>query len=168
MKRCALQGRFARNGGRYQAGVGLIEVLVAVLVLSIGFLGVAALQARSLSTNNSAMARSVATIASYSIMDAMRADLTNAVSGSYNGTVQSTSCPTSTSTSTLAQSQLVQWCGQLKMLGVSANTTGNVNCAAAAGTNTAICTITIQFDDSRAGDASSSANKLQFITKAML
>ena len=166
MKRCTAQGRFAPNGGRHQAGVGLIEVLVAVLVLSIGFLGVAALQARSLSTNNSAMARSVATIASYSIMDAMRADLTNAVSGSYNGTVQSTSCPTSTST--LAQSQLAQWCGQLKTLVVSANTTGNVNCSAAAGTNTATCTITIQFDDSRAGDASSGANKLQFITKAML
>ena len=66
----------ARRIGRLhaQSGVGLIEVLVAVLVLSIGFLGIAALQAMSLSTNNSDMARSMATIASYSIMDAMRAD----------------------------------------------------------------------------------------------
>lgn len=167
MKRSPLHGRFVRVGGRHQAGVGLIEVLVAVLVLSIGFLGVAALQARSLSTNNSAMARSMATIASYSILDAMRADLSNAVTnGSYNGTVKSTSCPTSTGT--LAQQQLIQWCNQLQTLGVSANTTGNVNCSAATGTNSAYCTITIQFDDSRAGDAGTSANKLQFVTKAML
>ena len=85
MKRSVVLGRFARLGGRHQAGVGLIEVLVAVLVLSIGFLGVAALQARSMSTNNSAMVRSMATIASYSILDAMRADLPNAVAGNYNG-----------------------------------------------------------------------------------
>ena len=56
----------------------MIEVLVAVLVLSIGFLGMAALQAMSLSTNNSAMARSLATINAYSILDSMRADITNA------------------------------------------------------------------------------------------
>ena len=83
-----------------QAGVGLIEVLVAVLVLSIGFLGIAALQAMSLSTNNSAMARSMATIASYSIMDAMRADIANAKAGAYNTStaLKATACPTDTST----------------------------------------------------------------------
>ena len=57
---------------RHQQGVGLIEVLIAVLVVSIGFLGVAALQVYTLSTNNSAMARSMTTVASYSILDAMR------------------------------------------------------------------------------------------------
>src|SRR5690348_5306882 len=81
--------RMSRNA---QAGVGLIEVLVAVLVLSIGFVGIAALQARSLSTNNSAYARSMATVASYSILDAMRADLTGAESGNYNGTVTANAC----------------------------------------------------------------------------
>jgi type IV pilus assembly protein PilV len=166
MKRNPIPSRCGRHSSRRQAGVGLIEVLVAVLVLSIGFLGVAALQARSMSTNNSAMARSIATIASYSILDAMRADWANAVGGSYNGTVKSTSCPTGNST--LAQAQLQQWCGQLQTLGVSANTTGNVNCTAATGTNSAYCTITIVFDDSRAGDNTSSANKLAFVTKAML
>jgi type IV pilus assembly protein PilV len=154
-----------RTGRRAQAGVGLIEVLVAVLVLSIGFLGMAALQAMSLSTNNSAMARSMATIDSYSILDAMRADLSSATKGSYSGTVTANSCPASGSS--LASLQLHQWCSQLgKDLGISASTTGKIACSAATGTNTAYCTITIQFDDSRAGVQGSSTQ--QVVTKAML
>jgi len=132
---------------RRQAGVGLIEVLVAVLVLSIGFLGIAALQAMSLSTNNSAMARSMATIASYSIMDAMRADIANAKAGAYNTStaLKASACPTDTST--LANQQLVQWCGQIgDALGKADTTTGMITCTA-----TGDCTVQVTFDDSRAG-----------------
>ena len=74
-----------------QAGVGLIEVLIAVLVLSVGFLGIAALQARSLSMNNSSMARSMATIGTYSMLDAMSADLASAKAQSSHGVSASTS-----------------------------------------------------------------------------
>ncbi|HET8763670.1 MAG TPA: type IV pilus modification protein PilV [Rhodanobacter sp.] len=93
-----MRNRWRHGGGpsrgmAAQRGVGMIEVLVAVLVLSIGFVGIAALQARSLSTNNSAMARSMATVDSYSILDAMRADLANAVANSYDGTVVGDACP---------------------------------------------------------------------------
>jgi type IV pilus assembly protein PilV len=131
----------------HQSGVGLIEVLIAVLVLSIGFLGVAALEAMSLSTNNSAYARSMATINAYSILDAMRADLGNAKAGSYNTTtpVKASSCPAAGTT--LATQQLNVWCGSLAAtLGANDTTTGSVNCD----TN-GNCTITIAFDDSRAG-----------------
>jgi type IV pilus assembly protein PilV len=154
--------RASRGAIASQSGVGLIEVLVAVLVLSIGFLGIAALQAVSLSTNNSAMARSMATIASYSILDAMRADSVSAKSGSYNTStpVAGNACPTATGT--LAQAQLGQWCNQLSAtLGAAATTTGDVNCDGAG-----ICTVTITFDDSRAGKGGS--DKQQVITKAML
>jgi type IV pilus assembly protein PilV len=161
-----------------QTGVGLIEVLVAVLVLSIAFLGIAALQAMSMSTNNSAMARSMATIASYSILDAMRADIASAKAGNYNGTVtpatgavpasgataavpaNSAACPATGTT--LAAAQLSQWCGQLSAtLGATTNTTGTVNCDGAGS-----CTITIQFDDSRAGVGGGSSQKV--ITKGIL
>ncbi len=142
-----------------QSGVGLIEILIAVLVLSIGFLGIAALQAKSLSTNNSAMARSMATVASYSILDAMRADRANALAGSYNQTVTANACPAK---GTLAQIQLNQWCADLGLaLSATAATTGIVNCTA-----TGDCTVTIQFDDSRAGPGGV-ANQ-QVITRAML
>lgn len=148
-----------------QAGVGLIEVLVAVLILSIGFLGIAALQARSLSTNNSAYARSMATVASYSILDAMRADRASAVSGSYNTTVTASSCPTTVTT--LAGAQLAQWCSvDLAPLSASASTTGTIACNPAAGTTTAYCTVTVQFDDSRAGPGGGTAQKV--VTQAML
>jgi type IV pilus assembly protein PilV len=147
-----------------QRGIGMIEVLIAVLIVSIGFLGMAALQAKALSTNNSAMARSMATVASYSILDAMRADLVNAGTGAYNGTVTASSCPAAGST--LASSQLSAWCNQLGLaLGAVASTTGAVNCSAA-GSTSVDCVITIQFDDSRAGVGGSSTQ--QVVTRAGL
>lgn len=147
------------NVNKAQKGVGLIEVLIAVLVLSIGFLGMAALQAKSLSTNNSSMARTMAVVASYSILDAMRADRANALAGSYNKSVTADNCGAAGG---LAGDQLQQWCTQLgDDLGATASTTGTVNCSA-----TGDCTVTIQFDDSRAG--AGGANNQQVITKAML
>lgn len=149
-----------------QRGVGLIEVLIAVLVLSIGFLGIAALQAKSLATNNSAMARSAAVIASYSILDAMRADRTNALNGLYNTSspVKASACP---SAGTLAQTQLNSWCAELgQNLGALATTTGNVNCTAAGN-----CTITVTFDESRLGTTSggtSNTGVTTITTSAML
>ena len=145
-----------------QSGVGLIEVLVAVLVLSIAFLGIAASQ--SMSTNNSAMARSMATISSYSILDAMRADMNTARAGTYNTTVAANNCP-DTSAGTLASAQLAQWCTQLgQNLGAAAATTGLVACTDTG--SSADCTVTITFDDSRAGVGGSSVQKV--ITRAML
>ncbi|MGH8540912.1 MAG: type IV pilus modification protein PilV [Stenotrophobium sp.] len=128
-----------------QYGVGLIEILVAVLVLSIGILGLGALQTRALADNGSAMNQSMATLASYSILEAMRADQTNALAGSYNQTVTANACGTSANTNTLAQNQLVAWCSMLGLyLGATASTTGTVACTAAD-----LCKITIQFDDSK-------------------
>lgn len=143
-----------------QSGVGLIEVLVAVLVLSIGFLGVAALQAMSLSTNNSAMARSLATISSYSILDAMRVDRVTAVAKGYDGTVTANACPAKSAT--LASVQLNQWCTQLGHdLGPTAATTGMISCQ-----GNGECTVTITFDDSRAGVGGT--NNQQVVTKGIL
>jgi len=145
----------------YQGGVGLIEVLIAVLVLSIGFLGIAALEAMSLSTNNSAYARSMATINAYSILDAMRADLTNAKAGSYNGTVTASSCPAA-GTALITQ-QLSVWCGSLAAtLGGNSTTTGNVDCDGSGN-----CTITITFDDSRSG-SNLGSNAQTFTTQGVL
>jgi type IV pilus assembly protein PilV len=147
-----------------QTGVGLIEVLIAVLILSIGFLGIAALEAMSLSTNNSAMARSLATINSYSILDAMRADISNAKAGSYNTTVTANSCGTAPgSGASMATQQIYAWCTSLaSALGAAAGTQGIVACDANGN-----CQITVQFDDSRTGGALGS-NQQQFVTQAVL
>ena len=149
---------------RRQRGIGMIEVLIAVLVVSIGFLGMAALQARALSTNNSAMARSMATIASYSILDAMRADLTNAKAGNYNtsSAIAANACPAGTGS--LEAYQVNAWCTELgDKLGAVASTTGNIDCS-----TDGDCTITIQFADNRSGTNAASSATQQVVTRAML
>lgn len=60
------------------AGVTLIEVLVAVLVLSLGLLGYAALLAFSLKANQSANFRTQATVLAYEALDMIRANRVNA------------------------------------------------------------------------------------------
>ncbi|QJQ94283.1 MULTISPECIES: type IV pilus modification protein PilV [Halomonadaceae] len=67
-----------------QRGVTLIEVLVAVLILSLGLLGVAAMQTKSLSMNHSAYMRSQANSMAYDVIDRMRANRGAALSGAYN------------------------------------------------------------------------------------
>ncbi|MDZ7826805.1 MAG: type IV pilus modification protein PilV [Gammaproteobacteria bacterium] len=57
-----------------QSGFTLIEVLVAILIVSVGVLGVAGLQLLSLQNNTSAMFRTQAFQAAYDIMDRARAN----------------------------------------------------------------------------------------------
>lgn len=71
-----------KKGG--QRGTTLVETLVALLVLSIGLLGVAALQVNALQTNHSANVRSQASVLAYDIADRMRANRNVALTGGYN------------------------------------------------------------------------------------
>lgn len=67
-----------------QRGSSLLEVLIAVLVLAIGMLGMAALQAVTLKNSNSSAARSQAVIQTYSLFDTLRLNRELAKSGGYN------------------------------------------------------------------------------------
>lgn len=67
-----------------QSGFTLIEVLVASLILAIGLIGVAGLQAMSLKNNQSAFMRSQATALAYDLADRMRANVNGANAGFYN------------------------------------------------------------------------------------
>lgn len=60
--------------GRRQAGFTLIEVLVSTLVLTVGLLGIAAMQMVSFQTNQSAYMRSQATFLAQDILDRIRAN----------------------------------------------------------------------------------------------
>ena len=62
-----------------ERGFSLIEVLIALLVLAIGLLGLAALQAQGLRFNHDAYVRTQATHIAYDIVDRMRANRANAV-----------------------------------------------------------------------------------------
>ena len=60
-----------------QKGFTLLEVLVAMLVLSIGLLGLAGLMASSLRNNHSAYYRTQATWLAYDVIDRMRTNRPN-------------------------------------------------------------------------------------------
>lgn len=61
----------------------MLEVLIAVLVLSIGLLGLAGLQAASLRNNYSSYLRSQATLLAYGMSDRMRANMAGVTAGNY-------------------------------------------------------------------------------------
>ena len=102
-----------RFGRKAQSGFSLIEVLVAALVLSIGLVGVAALQALSLQNNQSSFMRSQATALAYDLADRARANLSSATNNLYNPATATltTSCLTTVGCSPqqLAQHDLAEW-----------------------------------------------------------
>jgi|GEM_PF-1198680 len=73
--------RAQRNRRR---GFTLLEVLVALVVLSIGLLGIGKLVMVSSRGNDSALFRSQATALAYTMLDAMRANRDQATSGAYD------------------------------------------------------------------------------------
>jgi type IV pilus assembly protein PilV len=80
-------------------GFSLVEVLVALLVLSIGLLGLAALQTTSLQYNTGSYFRTQATFFAYDIIDRMRANSTAvADGGSYDIATAAAATPFLTST----------------------------------------------------------------------
>jgi type IV pilus assembly protein PilV len=66
-----------------QSGFSLIEVLVSLVVLSIGMLGIGKLVLFTSRANDSAYMRSQATALAYTILDSMRANRQSALTGSY-------------------------------------------------------------------------------------
>jgi type IV pilus assembly protein PilV len=66
-----------------QRGTTLVETLVALVVLSVGLLGIAALQMASLTNNRGAHLRSQASVLAYDIADRMRANRTVALANGY-------------------------------------------------------------------------------------
>lgn len=66
------------------AGFSLIEVLISIVVLSIGLLGAAGLMGSSLRNTNTAYYRSQATVLADDMLDRMRANITAAREGRYD------------------------------------------------------------------------------------
>ena len=159
-----------RHSRHIQSGIGLVEILVAAAVLSIGILGIVMLQVKTIADNSSALTRTQASIAAYSLFDIMRSDRANALAGNYNTTVTVGNCPNTTNT--LAQTQLRNWClgfdgtnppagysdtnpppgtllGGLAAMG--RGTKGVIACSPTGAAVTASnCSITLTFNDSRA------------------
>ncbi|MCW8908717.1 MAG: type IV pilus modification protein PilV [Sedimenticola sp.] len=100
--------------GKYfkQRGFTLLEVLIAVLVLSIGLIGLAGMQLLGVKNNNSAAMRSQAVFLAQDISDRMRANIGNAGSYVITGTPSCVGLCTITSGcsgSQLATYDVCQW-----------------------------------------------------------
>lgn len=99
-----------RKHSRSHSGFTLIEVLVAVVVLSVGLLGLAGLQAVSNKLSRSAYQRSQAVNLAYEIVDAIRANARNAAA--YEGSYTPIACNNPivlTSATNVIQTDLEQW-----------------------------------------------------------
>ena len=142
------QPRFHGPGAPRRAvrGVGLIEVLVAILVLAVGMLGIAALQATTLRNSKGALERSQATIQTYGIFDSMRANAAAARAGDYN--IALTCAPPAVSD--LATRDIADWIGNLE------NQMGNVpgTCGRIESLGGDVFRITVQWDEERGGGGS--------------
>jgi len=137
-------------------GFTLVEVMVALTVLSIGLLGIGKLMLFSSHGNNSAYMRTQATELAYTIIDRLRANVNGAVAGNYNVALGSyanpgVNCATSVcnNSSLLAQSDLYQW-KQAMLQGLPAGD-GTVSVTTevdpVTGNSVATATVTVQWND---------------------
>ncbi len=112
-------------------GFSLLEVLIALFVLSIGMLGLAALQTTSYKFNHQSYQRTQATTLLYDIVDRIRANSTGNYTLAATGTAPTapTDCNTSTcGADDMAKYDLNQWVN-----GISTNLAGGQGAVATSG-----------------------------------
>ena len=108
---------------RRSEGTSLIEVLISVLILGIGLLGIASMQAITLRNGQSSMGRSQAVMQTYSNM--------------------ARTCAVPTTTATQAQRDLRNWMTSVQD-NLGATACGTVLCGV-----DLVCTVTVDWNDSR-------------------
>jgi type IV pilus assembly protein PilV len=149
-------------------GFTLIEVLIAMIILSFGLLGLAALQASGLKQNLSAHQRSQATTLAYDFADRLRANsmqrVTYMANAGGNGT-QTANCLTTTGCNVIemANHDIFAWKNQIASslpsgTGALAHTAGDTTvCASPLEATDSECaddvfTTTITWDENRDGN----------------
>lgn len=135
-----------KSARRHETGVGLIEVMVALLVLAVGLLGVAAMQAVTLKNVGSSSERTQAMIQAYSALDTMRLQKNSAAAGTLNTTSGGYQCSTATALGT--PGTVAGWLADLRMT-VSPSACGKVNCSVDSGGRTN-CDVGVRWNDERA------------------
>lgn len=132
---------------RRYCGVSLIEVLVAIVVLSIGLLGLAGLQASGMRVGQSSIHRTQAAQMAYDIVDRMRVNLPNAAD--YDIALTAAAPAVNTCAGAVACLDLADWRGRLEAMMPAG--TGSV------AVNGSEVAVVVQWDDSRGAAAASTA-----------
>jgi type IV pilus assembly protein PilV len=120
-----------------QAGVSLLEVLISVLVLAIGILGIAALQAITLKNAGSSASRTQASIQVYSMFDTIRGNRGD-ISGFNTNTFVA-------GDGTGDPGSMAAWLNSLKTT-IAPDAMGRVICTP----DTQICEVGVRWSDERA------------------
>jgi len=125
-------------------GMTLLEVLIAVIILSVGLLGVAGLQTTNLRNSQSAHQKTMAVLLASGMAERIRANRVLALTGSF---ALSKTCSSLSSTGSIQQLEQKNWIDEIRSsLGSVATTCGEVTYNA--GTRTYI--VTVYWDDSKA------------------
>lgn len=140
-----------KTGRKPQRGFTLLEVMVALVIFSIGLLGLAGLQSQSLRYNHSAYLKTQASYLAYDILDRMRANREAAIAGRYNADNTTTGadkdCDTkgaTCSTNDMALHDIYEWKQLLSSNNVLPGGTGSI---AQDGTDNDKFTVTIAWED---------------------
>jgi type IV pilus assembly protein PilV len=120
-------------------GITLIEVLVSVLLLTIGLLGAAAVQLSAARNNQSAFEQAQITVQVQGMLDAMRNNLAGVTGGSYAYASWTCVAPAGT---TLAQTDAASFFDTLRSQ-VNPSACMRITCSARD------CTVGVRIDDSR-------------------
>jgi len=144
-----------KNPHSLQFGLTLIEVLVAIVIISFGLLGVAGLQLTGLKNNQSAFNRSTANILAYDMLDRMRANKAALIAGNYNtgGSFWDYATNAPASTTAMKDADIKDWLLALQKRLPSGK--GKIEAAASA----TVLRVTIQWDDSRGTNTTGSETK---------
>ncbi len=134
-----------------ERGFTLLEVLIALLILSIGLLGLAALQTVGLRSNQMAVMRTQATHQAYDMTDRMRASPVAVTASDYVMTVAQS--PADTSATGQSLQDLIDWRGMVQTLpGGRSSISRCIPPGAGANLCTAITnTVTVFWDEERKG-----------------
>lgn len=74
-----------RNTLHFQQGFTLLEAMISFVILALGLLGVAAMQANAKRSSYDAMQRAIAISVANDIVERMKINKTDAIAGNYNG-----------------------------------------------------------------------------------
>lgn len=134
IREATMKSRYAQ-----QSGMTLIEVLVTLVIMSVGLLGIAALQLTTLKGNQEAYVRSQASVLASYIIDRIRANQRGFVDGHYDAIALGGNGPSGTT----AREDLDRWQAEIDRLLPGGAAVSNGSITRIAGTFT--ITVTLQW-----------------------
>ena len=143
---------------KYLNGFTLLEALIALLVLSVGLLGIAALQATTLKANHGTYQRTQAIFLAYDMMDRLRANRTAALAGNCDVVLGAVTLAGTNLCAIDVTDWLTNGVAVLLPTGQGAITCGAV-----------VCVVTVQWNETRQGGTATAATaQIIFTTTAAL